>query len=66
MKNNCPIKGIRSFNAQGEEINYQQEIQGGGNYDRQNQQEQMVNQIGNRNQIDNQDERGDDISININ
>ena len=46
MKNNCPIKGIRSFNAQGEEIDYQQEIKGGGNYDGPNQQEQMVNQIG--------------------
>lgn len=66
MKNNCPIKGIRSINAQGEEDNYRQQIQGGRNYDDQNEEEQMANQIGNRNQIDNQDERGDDISININ
>jgi len=66
MKNNCPIRGIRTINAQGEEINYQQQIQGGRNYEGQNEQRQMVNQIRNINQINNQDEREDDILININ
>ena len=55
MKNNCSIKGFISINAQGEEINYQQHVQG-----------QIVNQIENMNQINNQDEREDDILININ
>ena len=66
MKNNYPIKGIRFINDQGEENNHQQQIQGGRNYDGQNEQGQMVNQIENRNQMNNQDEREDDILININ